>query len=194
MTDANAASFRSASCPSQKAHSGFRQETSRRDRPSRCGAARSARSGAHSSQPRRNHHCARVRHLLRLRGRYRPRCAAPRCPESGAPLASQSSISRFENAPTKKDAAHLAAAFVDQFAERVTPSHRDIFDIDAVNAVHGGQQLAFLNARHDERGFDPMHVYHAGSGLPAATILRPAKTPNGREVGTVLRRPGDAMC
>ncbi len=32
-----------------------------------------------------------------------------------------------------------------------------------------------------------MHVYHAGSGLPVATILRPAKTPNGVEVRTVIK-------
>ena len=34
--------------------------------------------------------------------------AVGRCPETGAPLASQSTISRFENAPTKTDAARLA--------------------------------------------------------------------------------------
>ena len=43
------------------------------------------------------------------------------------------------------------------------------------------------NAHHDERGFAPMHVYHAGSGLPVAAILRPAKTPGGREVRTVIK-------
>jgi hypothetical protein len=32
-----------------------------------------------------------------------------------------------------------------------------------------------------------MHVFHAGSGLPVASILRPAKTPNGREVRTVVK-------
>ena len=32
-----------------------------------------------------------------------------------------------------------------------------------------------------------MHVYHAGSGLPVATILRPAKTPGGREVRVVVK-------
>ena len=114
--------------------------------------------------------------------------AVGRCPSSGAALASQSTISRFENAPSKWDAGRLAAALVDQFTARVTPAHRDIFDIDdTFDAVHGGQQLAFWNAHHDERGFAPMHVYHAGSGLPVATILRPAKTPNGREVRTVIR-------
>lgn len=114
--------------------------------------------------------------------------AVGRCPETGAALASQPTISRFENAPRKIDAAKLAGALVDQFTAHVTPAHRDIFDIDdTFNAAYGGQQLAFWNAHHDERGFAPMHVYHAGSGLPVATILRPAKTPGGREVRTVIK-------
>ena len=114
--------------------------------------------------------------------------AVGRCPETGRPLASQSTISRFENAPSKRDAARLARALVDQFTARVTPAHRDIFDIDdTFDAAHGGQQLAFWNAHYDERGFAPMHVYHAGSGLPVAAILRPAKTPSGSEVRTVIK-------
>ena len=114
--------------------------------------------------------------------------AVGRCPETGAPLASQSTISRFENAPTKKDAVRLAKALVDQFTACVTPAHRDIFDLDdTFDAAHGGQQMTFWNAHHDERGFAPMHVYHAGSGLPVAAILRPAKTPNGAEVRTVIK-------
>jgi hypothetical protein len=114
--------------------------------------------------------------------------AVGRCPETGADLASQSTISRFENAPTKKDAAKLAGALVDHFTARVTPGHRDIFDIDdSFHAAYGGQQLAFWNAHHDERGFASMHVYHAGTGLPVATILRPAKTPGGGEVRTVMK-------
>ena len=114
--------------------------------------------------------------------------AVGRLPETGAALASQSTISRFENAPSKWDAGRLARALVDQFTARVTPAHRDIFDIDdTFDAVHGGQQLTFWNAHHDERGFAPMHIYHAGTGLPVASILRPAKTPNGREVRTVIK-------
>ena len=114
--------------------------------------------------------------------------ALGRCPETGAALASQSTISRFENAPTKRDAAKLAGALVDHFTARVSPAHRDIFDIDdTFDAAHGGQQLTFWNAHHDERGFAPMHVYHAGSGLPLATILRPAKTPGGTEVRCVIK-------
>jgi hypothetical protein len=32
-----------------------------------------------------------------------------------------------------------------------------------------------------------MHIYHAASGTPAATILRPARTPKGTEVRTVIK-------
>ena len=39
--------------------------------------------------------------------------AVGRCPESGQPLASQSTISRLENAPSKTEAARLAAALLD---------------------------------------------------------------------------------
>jgi Transposase DDE domain group 1 len=114
--------------------------------------------------------------------------AVGRCPETGCDLASQSTISRFENAPSKKDAAKLAGALVDHFTAHVTPGHRDVFDIDdSFHAAYGGQQLAFWNAHHDERGFASMHVYHANTGLPVATILRPAKTPGGREVRTVVK-------
>ncbi len=114
--------------------------------------------------------------------------ATGRAPETGAPLASQSTISRFENAPSRWDAGRLAKALVDHFTARVTPAHRDIFDIDdTFNAAYGGQQLSFWNAHYDERGFASMHVYHAGTGLPVATILRPAKTPGGGEVRTVVK-------
>ncbi len=124
----------------------------------------------------------------RLRDDPALKMAVGRCPETGAPLASQATISRFENAPSRTDAARLACALVDQFTARVRPCHCDIFDIDdTFDAAHGGQQLKFWNAHHDERGFAPIHVYHAGSGLPVAAILRPAKTPAGTEVRTVIK-------
>ena len=114
--------------------------------------------------------------------------AVGRCPERGAPLGSQSTISRLENTPSKTDAARLTVALVDQFATTVTPGRMEMFDIDDTFCVaHGGQQLAFWNAHHDERGFAPMHIYHAGSGAPVVAILRPARTPKGTEVRTVIK-------
>ena len=116
------------------------------------------------------------------------KAAVGRHPETGAPLASQSTISRLENAPSKTDAARLAVAMIEQFCATIKPGRVEIFDIDdTFCAAHGGQQLAFWNAHHDERGFASMHIYHVASGAPVATILRPARTPRGTEVRTVIK-------
>lgn len=126
--------------------------------------------------------------LNRLRHDPLLKIAVGRCPESGGPLASQSTISRLENAPRKVDAARLAAALVDQFCVCVKPRKQEILDIDdTFCAAHGGQQLAFWNAHENERGFSPMHIYHVASGAPVAAILRAARTPGGIEVRTVIK-------
>jgi hypothetical protein len=126
--------------------------------------------------------------LDRLRHDPLLKLAVGRGPESGAPLASQSTISRLENAPSRTAVARLAGALVDQFCAQVTPGAQEILDLDdTFCAAHGGQQLAFWNAHHDERGFAPMHIFHVASGTPVAAILRPARTPKGTEVRTVIK-------
>jgi Transposase DDE domain group 1 len=126
--------------------------------------------------------------LDRLRHDPLMKVAVGRCPESGAPLASQSTISRLENAPSKTEAARLSAALLDQLGTTVKPGKLEVLDIDdTFCAAHGGQQLAFWNAHHDERGFASMHIYHVASGTPVAAILRPARTPKGTDGCTVIK-------
>jgi hypothetical protein len=124
----------------------------------------------------------RLRHdpLLKL--------AVGRAPETGAALASQSTISRLENAPSKIETARLTAALIDQYCASVDPGREVVLDIDdTFCAAHGGQQLSFWNAHHDERGFATMHVTDTSRGLPVVAILRPARTPKGTEVRTVIK-------
>src|SRR5499427_5642878 len=126
--------------------------------------------------------------LDRLRHDPLMKLAVGRCPESGGALASQSTIGRLENAPRKTEAARLCAALIDQFGVTVKPGRMEILDIDdTFCAAHGGQQLAFWNAHEDERGFASMHIYHVATGTPVAAILRPARTPKGTEVRTVVK-------
>jgi hypothetical protein len=126
--------------------------------------------------------------LDRLRHDPLMKIAVGRCPTTGAPLASQSTISRLENAPSKSEAARLSAALLDQLGTTVKPGQLEVIDIDdTFCAAHGGQQLAFWNAHHDERGFASMHIHHVASGTPVVTILRPARTPKGTEVRTVIK-------
>ena len=79
--------------------------------------------------------------LDRLRHDPLMKVAVGRCPETGAPLASQSTISRLENAPSKTEAARLSAALLDQFGTSVKPGKLEVLDIDdTFCAAHGGQQ------------------------------------------------------
>src|SRR5215831_4465594 len=103
--------------------------------------------------------------LDRLRHDPLMKLAVGRCPDSGAALASQSTISRLENAPSKTAAARLSAALLDQFGTTVKPGRLEVIEIDdTFRAAHGSQQLALRYAHHDERGVASMHMYHAASG------------------------------
>jgi len=64
------------------------------------------------------------------------------------------------------------------------PSHID----DTCDVAHGHQQLSLFNAHYDDRCFLPIHVYDTATGRPVAVILRPGKTPSGKEVRGHLRR------
>src|SRR5260370_22568743 len=98
--------------------------------------------------------------------------AVGRFPGRGEALPSKSTISRLENAPRKTEAARLCAALIDQFGTTVKPGRLEILDIDdTFCAAHGGQQLAFWNAHHDERGFSSMHISHVVSRTPLVHLL-----------------------
>ena len=115
--------------------------------------------------------------------------AVGRAPETGEPLCSQPTMSRLENAPSRVEVARMMAAMVTLFcASWDRPPAAITLDIDdTLDAVHGHQQLALFNAHYDERCFLPIHIYEATSGKPVAVILRPGKTPDGREVRTILK-------
>src|SRR6201998_3887691 len=78
--------------------------------------------------------------LDRLRHDPLMKVTVGRCPDSGAPLASQSTISRLANAPSKTEAARLAAALLDQFGMTVKPGRLEVLYIDdTVCAAPRGQ-------------------------------------------------------
>jgi hypothetical protein len=71
----------------------------------------------------------------------------------------------------------------------------DSFDFEAVPVVSKAQVMALAagdawlnNAHYDERCFLPIHVYDTASARPVAVLLRPGKTPSGKEVRGHLRR------
>jgi len=116
--------------------------------------------------------------------------ACGRLPESGDDLASQPTMSRWENAPDTRTLIGLARAMLDLWCKSHLRAPKAItLDIDDTSdTVHGHQQLSLFNAHYDERCFLPIHVYDAATGHCVVTILRPGKTPDGKEVRAHLRR------
>jgi len=105
-------------------------------------------------------------------------------------LASQPTISRFENAISRTDCYRIAEAFVDIFIRSYKkPPKGIILDLDDTeDPTHGNQQLSFFNAYHASYCFMPIHIYEGKTGKLVTTILRTGKRPSGREIVMILKR------
>lgn len=115
---------------------------------------------------------------------------ANRLPEVDADLASQPTMSRFENSITRTYLYRLAKVFVDNFISSYEQEPDIIvldFD-DTADEVHGGQQLALFNSYYKETCFMPIHVYEGISGKLVTTILKSGKRANGDTILAITKR------
>ena len=123
--------------------------------------------------------------------RYDPlmKLAVGRCPETGAPLASQSTYSRLENAPRKVEAARLGGALVDQFCVAVKPGRQEVIDIDDTfcAARHGGAML-----RMDAASSWPFgtRIRTSAASPPCTSITSEAARRSPRSCAPPARRRG----
>lgn len=116
--------------------------------------------------------------------------ALGKLPGAAVGLASQPTMSRWENAPTTRELVRLTGTLIDIYcASYLTPPAAVTLDIDeTVDVVHGGQQLSFWNGHYGTRCFLPIHVYDTATGRPVAMLLRTGKTPSGAEMAGHIRR------
>ncbi|WP_292226323.1 transposase [Mesorhizobium sp.] len=105
-------------------------------------------------------------------------------------MCSQPTCSRLENLPDLRTVIRLGWVLVDLWlSSYAAPPKSGTLDIDdTVDVVHGHQQLSLFNVHYDERCFLPIHIYDAATGRPVAMMLRPGKTPTGKEIRGHLRR------
>jgi hypothetical protein len=84
---------------------------------------------------------------------------AGRSPEA-APLASQPTLSRFENAVSIRSLFRLRDLFLEQFiASFPQPPRRLVFDLDAVDdPAHGHQQLTFWHGYYEQNQYLPLFI------------------------------------
>lgn len=118
--------------------------------------------------------------------------AVNRLPIEGDDLASQPTISRLENAVTRSDLYRISEVLIDQFINSYAkPPEIIVIDFDHTdNETHGHQQLTLFNGYYDEYCYLPLHVYEGLSGKLITTILRPGKSPKGKENTAIAKRIG----
>ena len=105
-------------------------------------------------------------------------------------LASQPTITRFENSISTKDLYRIAEVFVDQFiASYASPPDALILDIDDTeDETHGAQQMSLFNGYHDEYCYMPLYIFEGQTGRLVTSILRPGKRPSGKETRSLFKR------
>ncbi|MDP2981901.1 MAG: IS1380 family transposase [Candidatus Latescibacter sp.] len=117
------------------------------------------------------------------------KAACNRLPSEGD-LASQPTISRFENAMTPRDIYRIANVLVDLFiASYDTEPKAIILDIDDTDdPTHGAQQLSLFNGYYDEYCYQPLFIFEGQSGNLITSILRPGRRPSGKETCAIIKR------
>ena len=111
-----------------------------------------------------------------------------RAPETGADLMSQPTLSRFENTGDWRALARIGIGLIDLFCSSFGRQPvQIILDIDETyDAVHGEQQLSMFNAHAGTTCFQPIVIFDGLTGRPVTALLRPGKSPSGREIAMIL--------
>ena len=115
---------------------------------------------------------------------------AGKAPESGDHLASQPTLSRFENRATAKDLRRLSDCLIELYL-KTHPGPRKVIvlDMDATDdPTHGQQQLSFFHGYYEEHMYHPLLVFDGRDGFPLAEVLRPGNTHASHGALAVLKR------
>jgi hypothetical protein len=112
-----------------------------------------------------------------------------RLPESGSPLASQPTLSRFENRISRTELYRMARVLVDQFIASYERAPKLIvldFD-DTEDPAHGEQEQVRYDGYYGGYCFMPLHVYEGLSGRLITTIFK-AQRFSAAQMLAVLKR------
>ena len=99
---------------------------------------------------------------------------AGKAPESAADLASQPTLSRFENMVTTKDLRRFSNWLLDLYL-KTHPGPRKVIvlDMDATNdPTHGRQQLSFFHGYYEEHRYHPLLDFLPGVNVAWREFLQ----------------------
>lgn len=105
-------------------------------------------------------------------------------------LASQPTLSRFENTITFRDLYQIAELLLEFYVgQRRQPPKNIILDLDTTDdPTYGCQQLSFFNGFYGQHMYHPMFIFDGTTGEVLAAVLRPGNNNSSTGVLTVLKR------
>lgn len=116
-----------------------------------------------------------------------------RLPQSGRDLASQPTLSRFENSVDRRELWRMAQVLVESFiaGHAAEAPRRIILDFDATDdPTHGQQHFSAFHGFYDEHCYLPLLVTAQADAGPQellVALLRPGRSHAGRNARSVLR-------
>ena len=105
-------------------------------------------------------------------------------------LASAPTFSRLGKALSRRDIYNLAYAFAEHFLRSYKkPPKLAVIDLDhTASLTHGAQQYSLFNTKYGNTCYLPLMIFEGLSGKLITAILRPGKTPSGRENAAIVKR------
>ncbi len=112
---------------------------------------------------------------------------AEQAPDPNTPLASPSTLCRFENGLSRESLGRLSAVFVEQFIASFKRAPKElVLDFDATDVpVHGHQEGRFFHGYYDSYCFLPLYVF-CGQQLLCA-YLRPSNIDVAKHSWAILK-------
>ena len=115
---------------------------------------------------------------------------AEKLPLADQQLASQPTLSRFENAPCRKQLRRLSEKLFDPYI-KTQPRQRSVIVLDIASTddpTHGRQQLSLFYGFYDQHMYHPLLVFDGVSGFPLAAVLRPGNAHAAYGAPALLKR------
>ena len=107
----------------------------------------------------------------------------------GSKLASQPSISRFENSIDKRVIFNLLYAWVRRYVKSLKGRDSIIIDIDATDdPTHGAQQLTLYNGFYEQYMYNELFFHDGETGQIIIPVLRPGNSHSNKWYVSILKR------
>lgn len=104
-------------------------------------------------------------------------------------LASQPTISRFENSLDKKSIFELSDAWVDHYVSSLAGRKRIVIDVDATDdPTHGAQQMSMFNGYYGQFMLNELFFHDGETGQIILPVLRPGNSHSNKWYVSILKR------